>query len=95
MRSSCCNPFNEGDTGKGLSVIIGGKAKSVKRTTLVTSRTLINLKKGDAFGEMAPIGALPWSAKVLVKKRRSNQSARFRTACSIRLRKRSLSRPSG
>jgi len=60
--------FNEGDTGKAMYVIIDGEVEIVKRTSLETSKTLINLKKGDIFGEMALIDALPRSATAVVKK---------------------------
>jgi len=60
--------FNEGDAGKELYVIIDGEVEIIKRTSLETSKTLITLKKGDIFGEMALIDALPRSATAIAKK---------------------------
>lgn len=60
--------FNEGDIGSQMYVIIDGEIEIVKRISLETSKTLTTLKKGDIFGEMALIDALPRSATAIAKK---------------------------
>lgn len=60
--------FNEGDEGGQMYVIIDGEVEIVKRTSLETSKTLTTLKKGDIFGEMALIDAMPRSATAIAKK---------------------------
>ncbi|MFA6505201.1 MAG: Crp/Fnr family transcriptional regulator [Treponemataceae bacterium] len=60
--------FNEGDEGTQMFVIIDGEIEIVKRTSLETSKTLTTLKKGDVFGEMALIDAMPRSATAIAKK---------------------------
>lgn len=60
--------FNEGDAGSQMYVIIEGEVEIVKRTSLETSKTLTTLKKGDLFGEMALIDAMPRSATAIAKK---------------------------
>jgi len=51
-----------------MYVIIDGEVEIVKRTSSDTSKTLITLKKGDIFGEMALIESLPRSATAIAKK---------------------------
>jgi CRP-like cAMP-binding protein len=60
--------FNEGDAGSQMFVIIDGEIEIVKRTSAEASKTLITLKKGDIFGEMALIDELPRSATAIAKK---------------------------
>ena len=60
--------FKEGDAGHEMYVIIDGEVEIVKRTSSETSKTLITLKKGDIFGEMALIDSLPRSATAIAKK---------------------------
>jgi len=47
--------FSEGDPGDVMYIIIEGEIEISKRTSLETSKTLITLKAGDIFGEMAVI----------------------------------------
>ncbi len=47
--------FREGDIGKHMYVILDGKVEIRKRTGEKTTRTMITLKKGDIFGEMAVV----------------------------------------
>lgn len=60
--------FNEGEAGSQMYVIIDGEVEIVKKTSTDTSKTLITLKKGDIFGEMALIDSLPRSATAIAKK---------------------------
>ena len=45
--------FSEGDPGSHMYVIVDGEIEISKRTSSDSSKTLITLKKGDIFGEMA------------------------------------------
>ncbi|RKX79591.1 MAG: hypothetical protein DRP70_04250 [Spirochaetes bacterium] len=47
--------FREGDMGKHMYVILDGNVEIRKRTGEKTTRTMITLKKGDIFGEMAVV----------------------------------------
>ena len=47
--------FREGDQGKHMYVILDGNVEIRKRTGEKTTRTMITLKKGDIFGEMAVV----------------------------------------
>jgi CRP/FNR family transcriptional regulator, cyclic AMP receptor protein len=47
--------FSEGDPATEMYIIIKGEVEISKRTSLETSKTLIVLKEGDIFGEMAII----------------------------------------
>jgi CRP-like cAMP-binding protein len=60
--------FSEGEEGAQMFVIIDGEVEIVKKTSKETSKTLITLKKGDIFGEMALIDDLPRSATAIAKK---------------------------
>ncbi len=60
--------FSEGDSGDSLFVIIEGEVEISKRTSLETSKTLIVLKPGDIFGEMAVIEKKPRSATAIASK---------------------------
>jgi CRP-like cAMP-binding protein len=57
--------FSEGDLGDEMYIIIEGEVEISKRTSLETSKTLINLKTGDIFGEMAVIEKKPRSATAI------------------------------
>jgi CRP-like cAMP-binding protein len=57
--------FSEGDFGSEMYVIIQGEVEISKRTSMETSKTLIVLKKGDIFGEMAVIERKPRSATAI------------------------------
>jgi CRP/FNR family transcriptional regulator, cyclic AMP receptor protein len=57
--------FSEGDDGAETYVIISGAVEISKRTSLSTSKTLIMLKPGDIFGEMAIIEQKPRSATAI------------------------------
>jgi CRP-like cAMP-binding protein len=54
--------FKENDPGSEMFVIIQGAVEIRKSTGQSTSKTLITLKKGDLFGEMALIDKKPRSA---------------------------------
>lgn len=60
--------FSEGEQGEELFVIIEGEVEISKRTSLETSKTLIILKAGDIFGEMAVIERKPRSATAIASK---------------------------
>jgi CRP/FNR family transcriptional regulator, cyclic AMP receptor protein len=60
--------FSEGEEGKELYVVIDGEVEISKRTSMETSKTLITLKAGDIFGEMAIIDAKPRSATAIASK---------------------------
>lgn len=47
--------FREGDPGRHMYVILEGNVEIRKRTGEKTTRTMITLKKGDIFGEMAVV----------------------------------------
>ncbi len=47
--------FREGETGKHMYVILDGRVEIRKRTGEKTTRTMITLKQGDIFGEMAVV----------------------------------------
>jgi CRP/FNR family transcriptional regulator, cyclic AMP receptor protein len=57
--------FSEGDPGDAMYIIIQGEIEISKRTSLETSKTLITLKAGDIFGEMAVIEKKPRSATAI------------------------------
>lgn len=57
--------FSEGDPGDVMYIIIEGEIEISKRTSLETSKTLITLKAGDIFGEMAVIEKKPRSATAI------------------------------
>lgn len=57
--------FSENDSGEEMFIIIEGEVEISKRTSLETSKTLINLKSGDIFGEMAIIEKKPRSATAI------------------------------
>jgi CRP-like cAMP-binding protein len=54
--------FREGDRGEEMYVIIQGQVEIRKTTSSKSTKTLITLKKGDIFGEMALIENKPRSA---------------------------------
>lgn len=60
--------FSEGDPGDVMYIIIEGEVEISKRTSLETSKTLITLKAGDIFGEMAVIEKKPRSATAIATK---------------------------
>jgi CRP/FNR family transcriptional regulator, cyclic AMP receptor protein len=60
--------FNEGDPGGETYIVISGSVEISKRTSLSTSKTLIVLKPGDIFGEMAIIEQKPRSATAIAVK---------------------------
>ncbi len=47
--------FREGEPGKHMYVILEGEVEIRKKTGEKSSRTMITLKKGDIFGEMAVV----------------------------------------
>ena len=47
--------FREGEPGRHMYVILDGNVEIRKRTGEKTTRTMITLKKGDIFGEMAVV----------------------------------------
>ncbi|MDT8297769.1 MAG: cyclic nucleotide-binding domain-containing protein, partial [Spirochaetaceae bacterium] len=47
--------FREGEDGRHMYVILEGTVEIRKRTGEKTTRTMITLKKGDIFGEMAVV----------------------------------------
>ena len=47
--------FREGEVGRHMYVILEGEVQIRKRTGEKTTRTMITLKKGDIFGEMAVV----------------------------------------
>ncbi len=47
--------FREGEPGQHMFVILDGQVEIRKRTGEKTTRTMITLKKGDIFGEMAVV----------------------------------------
>jgi CRP-like cAMP-binding protein len=57
--------FNENDTGSSLMVIVSGEVRICKRANVSGEETLIILKKGDFFGEMALLEDLPRSATAI------------------------------
>ncbi|MBN1524609.1 MAG: cyclic nucleotide-binding domain-containing protein [Spirochaetales bacterium] len=61
--------FCEGDAGEELYIIIDGEVEIRKTTTQETSKTLIQLKKGDIFGEMSLIEGKPRSATAVTAKK--------------------------
>jgi CRP/FNR family cyclic AMP-dependent transcriptional regulator len=54
--------FKEGDQGTEMFVIVDGEVEIRKSTTSESAKTLIELKKGDIFGEMSLIERKPRSA---------------------------------
>jgi CRP/FNR family transcriptional regulator len=60
--------FSEGDTGREMYVLIEGEVEISKRTSMETSKTLITLRAGDIFGEMALIENQPRSATAIATK---------------------------
>ena len=60
--------FSEGDVGREMYVLIEGEVEISKRTSMETSKTLITLKAGDIFGEMALIESQPRSASAIATK---------------------------
>jgi CRP/FNR family transcriptional regulator/CRP/FNR family cyclic AMP-dependent transcriptional regulator len=54
--------FKEGDPGNEMYVIVDGEVEIRKATASDTAKTLIELKKGDIFGEMSLIEGKPRSA---------------------------------
>jgi CRP-like cAMP-binding protein len=60
--------FSEGDPGTETFILISGAVEISKRTSLSTSKTLITLKPGDIFGEMAIIEQMPRSATAIAVK---------------------------
>jgi CRP/FNR family cyclic AMP-dependent transcriptional regulator len=57
--------FQEGDPGKEMYIIVEGAVEIRKRTSGSTTKTLIELKKGDIFGEMSIIEDKPRSANAV------------------------------
>ena len=47
--------FREGESGRHMYVILEGQVEIRKRTGEKTTRTMITLKQGDIFGEMAVV----------------------------------------
>lgn len=60
--------FQEGDPADVMYIIIDGTVEISKRTGMDTSKTLITLKNGDIFGEMALIESKPRSATAIATK---------------------------
>jgi CRP/FNR family cyclic AMP-dependent transcriptional regulator len=54
--------FQEGDQGSEMYVIVDGGVEIRKSTSQESAKTLIELKKGDIFGEMSLIERKPRSA---------------------------------
>ena len=52
--------FREHAPGKEMFIIIDGKVEITKSTTGGSSKTLIELARGDIFGEMEPTFPLDW-----------------------------------
>jgi len=59
--------FKEGDTGRVMYVIVDGEVEIRKKTGNNSYKTLITLKKGDFFGEMAIIENKPRTATAVAK----------------------------
>ena len=57
--------FREGEPGKHMFVILDGEVEIRKRTGGKTTRTMITLKKGDIFGEMAVVEGKSRSATAI------------------------------
>lgn len=57
--------FSEGDSACEMYIIIEGEIEISKRTSIESSKTLITLKRGDIFGEMAIIDQKPRSATAI------------------------------
>ena len=60
--------FSEGEQGSEMFIIIEGEVEIRKRTSSSTAKTLITLKPGDVFGEMAIIERKPRSATAIATK---------------------------
>jgi len=60
--------FKEGDPGNEMYVIIEGEVEIRKTTSADSAKTLIELKKGDIFGEMALIDQKSRSATAIATK---------------------------
>lgn len=60
--------FSEGEAGTSMYVVIDGEVEISKRTSMDTSKTLITLRKGDIFGEMALIDQKARSATAIAAK---------------------------
>jgi CRP/FNR family cyclic AMP-dependent transcriptional regulator len=54
--------FKEGEEGREMFVIVDGEVEIRKSTSRESAKTLIELKKGDIFGEMSLIERKPRSA---------------------------------
>ncbi len=54
--------FKEGEAGREMFVIVDGEVEIRKSTSKESAKTLIELKKGDIFGEMSLIERKPRSA---------------------------------
>ncbi len=54
--------FKEGEEGREMFVIVDGEVEIRKSTSSESAKTLIELKKGDIFGEMSLIEQKPRSA---------------------------------
>lgn len=59
--------FKEGDPGTVMYVILDGEVEIRKKTARSTYKTLVVLKKGDFFGEMAIIEKKPRTATAVAK----------------------------
>lgn len=59
--------FKEGETGHVMYVIMDGEIEIRKKTARSTYKTLVVLKKGDFFGEMAIIEKKPRTATAVAK----------------------------
>jgi CRP-like cAMP-binding protein len=57
--------FREGEPGTHMYVILDGAVEIRKRTGEKTTRTMIKLKTGDIFGEMAVVEGKPRSATAI------------------------------
>ena len=57
--------FREGESGKHMYVILEGQVEIRKRTGEKTTRTMITLKPGDIFGEMAVVEGKGRSASAI------------------------------
>jgi len=57
--------FREGEAGRHMYVILEGEVQIRKRTGEKTTRTMITLKKGDIFGEMAVVEGKSRSATAI------------------------------
>jgi CRP-like cAMP-binding protein len=57
--------FREGDEGREMFVIVDGAVEIRKSTSSESAKTLIELKKGDIFGEMSLIERKPRSATAI------------------------------